>query len=149
LRARLAWLLLAAIPLLMAGCALLFPPDGVPIGTDYTVHVFNNTTLPVQVAINGRAVGVAAPQDALELRPSALPRLPWSIDATTPTGRLLLHVDVAPGSVVDVRNLDGSGSHTAPYGRLDLSCGQLRIVIGEITPSGPAPGPGLPGDCLP
>jgi hypothetical protein len=140
------------VAVLIAGCGSLFPNPGVrpPDGMDYTLHVFNGTTLAVDVVVNGQSIGVAAAEDGLELAPANLPGLPWNIEARTVAGRALLDLDVAPGSVIDIRNTDGSGMHSAPQARIALSCGELEIRIGALTPGGgPDRGQGVPGDCNP
>jgi hypothetical protein len=43
---------------------------------------------------------------------------------------------------------DGT-SWSAKVAEIDLSCGRLRIWTGGHEPSGPVPGSGAPGDCVP
>jgi hypothetical protein len=69
--------------------------------------------------------------------------LPWSVEARSPSGRLLISMTVRPGDV------DGEGTEQrGTGGRVDLSCGRLDIWSGPPM-LGPAPGDGMPGDCLP
>jgi hypothetical protein len=134
-----AGLLLAG--LLVVGCALL--------PTDYTLHVINGTSLTLTVVVNTRVVGVVAGYAEAEYQTDKLPGLPWAVEARSTSGRVILTLAVAPGSVTDVVNADGSRSHSAPGARVDLSCGRLDMYPGNTPMLGPAPGPGVPGDCVP
>jgi hypothetical protein len=118
-------------------------------GPDYTLHVINGTALPLTVIVNGHEVGIVAARASGEFPPRSLASLPWSVEARTSSGRVVLTLTVPPGSVVEERHLDGTGSYSAPAARVDLSCGRLDIYPGRTGPLGPMPGPGVPGDCDP
>jgi hypothetical protein len=133
----------ACVAMLIASCA--FVPG---IGND-RIHVVNSTTLLVTLVVNGRQIAVVQPSAGADAGPSELGSMPWHAVVRTASGRELVTIDVAPGSVQDVHNADGTGSYSAPAARIDLSCGQIRLYAGRIMPGGPAPGPGSPGDCLP
>ncbi|HEY7131590.1 MAG TPA: hypothetical protein VH440_05025 [Candidatus Limnocylindrales bacterium] len=141
---------LAVLEVLVAGCGSLVPTAARSRadGTDYTLHVLNGTTLAVNVLVNGAPIGLVAAGGAGEFPEARLPALPWHVEARTVSGRPLLGMDVVEGSVVDVRNADGSSMQSAPFGRTDLSCGRLDLYVGRTSPLGPAPGLGQPGDCV-
>jgi hypothetical protein len=127
----------------LAGCG--FVPG---IGND-TLHILNNTTIPVSVVVNDQDVDILEPSSSADIEGGSLPTLPWHVEVRTSGGRDLVALDVPPGSVHDEPNLDGTGSYSAPATRIDLSCGQVRIYVGRMMPGGPVPGPGSPGDCDP
>jgi hypothetical protein len=136
-------LIVAALTgLLLAGCAGLLPR---PTGDAETagVSISNGTTLEVTLIINGTPVGRVAAGDGAEVPRNELPGLPWNVEARSPSGRLLVQMTVHQGDV-DVEGDSQSGTG----GRVDLSCGRLDLWSGPPM-SGPAPGPGVPGDCLP
>jgi hypothetical protein len=112
------------------------------------LNVDNGTTLPVTVIVNGAVVATVAPDTHEKLAGNTLPALPWIVDATSPTGRVLLHLDVPVGSVWSTTNPDGSFEQHGAGDRVDLSCGRLDVYAGPGL-AGPMPGPGVPGDCEP
>lgn len=127
--------------LMVLGCSLL-PPD-------YTIHVSNGTTLALTVTVNGGDIVVLEPGTSADVQPGELPALPWSVTTRTATGRVVATMDVEPGSVVDDRAIDGTGSYSAPAGGVTLSCGQVRMWVGGTSPIGGGPAEGKPGDCEP
>ena len=111
------------------------------------LHVANGTLLTVTLFVNGQPVADylrGAPEPSID--PAALPPLPWTVEARSPSGRLLTSMLVAPGEVTS-----GGDIHQIPAGRIDLSCGRLTIYAGDYAPSGPPPppSPGMAGDCAP
>jgi hypothetical protein len=123
----------------VAGCAA--GPQEVP-----DLGVNNGTTLPVAVVVNGSFVKTIAPGQMELIAGNTLPPLPWGVDARSPSGRVLLHVDVAVGSVWSTTNPDGSTERHGAANRVDLSCGRLDVYAGPPL-AGPMPNPGSPGDC--
>ena len=139
MRARLA---LLAIGLLAAGCGLL-PGERPELG------VSNGTDLVVVVTVNGELLGEFPPHGpGPEFDVSRLPALPWTVEARTVSGRLLTSMVVEPGDVQRTVEANDVVSLSGALARVDLSCGRLDIWAG-FRPSGPAPGPGRPGDCEP
>lgn len=121
-------------------------PDRPPLG------VSNGTTLVVTVFVNGRPIATFAPGAPVPtIDVGTLPPLPWTVEAKSPSGRVLTTMDVQPGMVRATTYPDGHVETTGTIGRVDLSCGSLRIWAGSSQPSGPAPMPssGTPGDCDP
>jgi hypothetical protein len=142
---RLLLLSIAAVVAVFA-CTAASPATRVDLG------IANGTTLTVSLFVNGQLVGVSPP-DARgpTIDPNSLPPLPWTVEARSPTGRVLTSMIVEPG---EVRTATGPGdqvSHSGTFGRVDLSCGRLTIWAGDVVPSGPIPppSPGSPGDCVP
>lgn len=112
------------------------PPPGLSIA--------NGTTLPVTLLVNGTLVGAIAPGVERDPIPASdLPALPWSVQARSPSGRVLASMTVRPGDVSY-----GAGEAKGDGVRVDLSCGRLDIWSGPPM-SGPVPGTGSPGDCAP
>ena len=126
---------------LVVGCSVL--------PTDYTLHVSNGTTLPMTLVVNGEKVSDLAPGTEANVALGDLPSLPWSVSTRTSTGRVVATMQVEPGSVVDDRAIDGTGSYSAPAGGVTLSCGQVRMWVGSMQPIGGGPAEGAPGDCEP
>lgn len=108
----------------------------------------NATTLPVTVVVNGGVVGTFAPGTHEHVAADTLPTLPWRVDLRSPTGRMLLHLDVPVGSVWSTTNPDGSFTEQGAGTRVDLSCGRLDVYVGPPL-GGPMAGPGVAGDCEP
>jgi hypothetical protein len=118
------------------------PPPAAGIG------ISNGTTLAVTLVVNGSPVGVFALGTDGAIPSSALPPLPWLVEARSPSGRVLTSMTVHSGDVWETSLPNGSHGSQGVGGRADLSCGRLDIWSGPPL-LGPMPGPGLPGDCLP
>lgn len=130
--ARLAACLAAAV--LVAACELVPSPAASP----NDLEVANGTTLEVWLLVNGRIVDRVPSGEHREIPEGTLGSHPWVVEARTATGRILLRLEVpAP-----VSGASGRGA------RADLSCGRLDVFAGAPM-MGPAPGPGVPGDCEP
>ena len=134
--------------LVVSACGPILPATGV-LPVDYTLHVDNGTTMALTIVVNAQPVSLAAAQNVTAVPFATLPPLPWTVEARSVSGRVVLTLVVKPGSVVDIRNADGTGSHSAPGARVDLSCGRLDMYPGNSPMMGPPPGPGAPGDCAP
>ncbi|HEV8403433.1 MAG TPA: hypothetical protein VGQ31_10410 [Candidatus Limnocylindrales bacterium] len=144
---RLAIVLVAA---LLAGCNALGPPSADPLARP-NLGVSNGTTLTVTVFVNGERLAEfppGGPKPSFDV--AALPPLPWSVEARSPSGRILTSMDVKPGDVT-ISSFPGGDALSGTMGRVDLSCGRLTIWAGGIAPSGSAPSSpmGSPGDCVP
>jgi hypothetical protein len=109
------------------------------------LHVRNGTTLDVTLYVNGEYVAVLPAGQALPaIDPWGLKALPWSVEARSPTGRVLAAVTFKEG--------DGQGSGASPVGRAILSCGSIDIYLNNSMPAAPATTAspaGSPGDCTP
>jgi hypothetical protein len=141
-------LLVAALLGLVVACTADRPPSA---SEHPDLGVSNGTTLTVTLVVNGQPVATFEPgQPVPTIDPTRLPDLPWAVEARSPSGRVLTSMRVKPG---DVSSTTGPGDETrssGTFGRVDLSCGSLRIWAG-FPPSGPAPASpaGSPGDCAP
>lgn len=121
----------------LAGCGLLPAAAAAPLSYS------NQTSIAVDLVLNGSRVVTINPGQAGAVPVSVLPPLPWTVAAQTSSGRVLATLVVKAGDV------DQSGtSQKGDAVRVDLSCGRLEIWSGPPL-SGPAPGPGSPGDCEP
>lgn len=137
-------LLGAALALLLGACSLI---DGAihtpsrPVG----VEVSNGTTLPITLVVNGVIVRNIGPGDGTPgpITADVLGPMPWTVEARTASGRVLLTLSVHDG---DVQYQESSSRGDAA--RIDLSCGRLDVWAGPPL-AGPMPGPGVPGDCAP
>jgi hypothetical protein len=132
---------IGAISLMLFAATACSKPDVVPDGM-MSIGVANGTTVPIHIVVNDLEIEVVAPLAlAHEIPASALPPLPWQVQAKTSTGRTLLALMVRSGDV----HVSATGSGGVGV-RVDLSCGRLDLWSGPPM-AGPMPGPGVPGDC--
>jgi hypothetical protein len=135
--------------LLVVGLAGCFAAPTAPNRPN--LGISNGTTLTVTLVVNGQLVGdfpAEGPYPTID--PVALPPLPWSVEARSRSGRVLVTMHVEAGQIHS-ETLGSAVENSGTFGRVDLSCGRLTIWAGEVQPSGPAPAasPGVPGDCVP
>ncbi len=145
-------LVFLALALAVAACDGSASTTPVGQAPNPPLGVSNGTTLVVTLVVNGRPIGVFPPGAAgPEIDSAALPPLPWSVEARSPSGRVLTSMRVEPGQVTTTTVPGVAVQHSGTMGRADLSCGRLTIWAGDIQPSGPVPPqpPGKPGDCVP
>jgi hypothetical protein len=126
----------------IAGCVPQLSAENPGLGVD------NGTTLPVTITVNGARIDTIAPKTQRSIGPATLPAMPWSVQALSPSGRVLLELQVVAGAVSATTNPDGGISIRGAGNRVDLSCGRLDVYAGPPM-LGPMPGPGIPGDCEP
>lgn len=145
--------LVIALSCLLGACSLLqsmlpsiAPPGAGAVG----VEVSNATTLPITIVVNGVVARNVGPGDDVRepMTAAVLGPMPWNVVARTPSGRVLLSFTVNDGDVVYQDLGSGQSSARGVGGRVDLSCGRLDVWAGPPI-LGPAPGPGVPGDCAP
>jgi hypothetical protein len=138
----LPWLPTPAPTPMPLGVRVVTPPE------QMRLEVSNGTTMPVVLTVNGAPGRPIPAGQVANLGIADLGPLPWFAQARTVSGRVLLETTVRPGDVWTQENADGSGESKGDGARVDLSCGRIDIWSG--TPMmGPAPGPGVPGDCDP
>lgn len=113
-----------------------------------SLEVGNGTAIAVTLVVNGTALRVVPPGAAIAVPVSELPRLPWTVEARSPRGRVLTSMTVRPGDVRETTTPNGARAYQSAGARVDLSCGRLDIWSG-MPMLGPLPGPGKPGDCEP
>ena len=125
------------------------PPGAVVVPADqFDLGINNGTTLTVALVVNGTEVRQVDPGQAPILTAAQLPQLPWNVEVRTPSGRPLVGMTVRVGDRWTRDNADGSSEAKTAGARVDLSCGRIDIWSG-MQMLGPAPGPGVPGDCAP
>jgi hypothetical protein len=138
-------LFLAAAALLAAACAgpaatpAPTPPASATAAT-YGVSVSNGLTVPVAVDVNGAKIGTVAPGATQDWAPGTLPAKPWTVEARSPSGRVLATMTVSAG--------DSLSSTSGRVGSADLACGRLVVWAGAPLTGGPsfAPDPSKPCD---
>jgi len=108
-----------------------------------TISALNATTKNLVLVVNGSVVKVLQPGTQVDVPASALPALAWTAEVRLPIGRALVSITVHAGDVVL-----GQSSEKGDGARVDLSCGRIDLWSGPPL-LGPAPGPGIPGDCDP
>jgi hypothetical protein len=139
---------LLAVAMLIAGCGS-GPGTSGPASRP-KLGISNGTTLAVSLVVNGRTVVTAPPGGpGPTVDVAALPDLPWTVEARSPSGRVLTSMRVQAVVVWTTARPGGAVESSGAYARVDLSCGSLRIWAGDVLPSGPFPGSGAPGDCEP
>jgi hypothetical protein len=107
--------------------------------------------MTIRVFVNDKLVATVDPQGhGHEIDPSTLPSPPWNVEARTVSGRALIAMHVTADELKTIVAI-GAMYRSGAVGRVDLSCGSLRIWAGDLMPSGPAPDPsaGHRGDCAP
>jgi len=128
-----------AAGLILAACTSAPAPSGPPPSAPPPLEGLDTTPLQPLVTVNETRVGTL--DDSGLTLDGALPPLPWTVAATTPTGRVLVTLAVPVDPVMGT------------YARADLSCGVVLLSIGSERIYGPAPPPagpvGAPGDCEP
>jgi hypothetical protein len=143
-------IVVVAVAVLVAGCGAAGPSTPDPSARP-NLGVSNGTTLTVSLFVDGSRVAdfpPGGPEPSFDV--GALPPLPWTVEARSPSGRVLTSMEVKPGDVT-ISSFPGGDALSGTFGRVDLSCGSLRIWAGGIGFSGPAPASpaGSPGDCVP
>jgi hypothetical protein len=139
------WAMALLLVALVAACGTPAPTQA------YSIGVANGTTLTVTIFVNGRAVETFGPGSGTGMDgipANQIGPLPWSVEARSPSGRVLTSMTVHEGDVSSTTLPGGGGSSKGVGGRVDLSCGRLDIWSGP-PPIGPMPGSGSPGDCAP
>ena len=128
----------AVVVAVLLGAVLLRSfSDRSPLSGSIGLGVVNATDLQVSLVVNGTVLETFEPHSADKtIYVSALPSLPWAVEARTSSGRVLATMTV---ETMSEEKEAGVG----------LSCGQLYMWSGPSEPSWPAPQPGSPGDCLP
>lgn len=146
--ARAAILLVAVI---FAGCASPGPtPEAttaVPIPNEPSpttqvdsdsllgLGIWNETSVPVTLAVNGQIIETVPAQGPEHTIVAPLPSMPWTIEARSPSGRVLTQLDVEQAQINRVA-------------WVVLSCGEIILWYGQATSGGPSFAlPKASGDC--
>jgi hypothetical protein len=122
---------------LVTGCRAGTSPAP-SLASNPPLSISNGTTIPVTLVVNGSTVETVAPGDRQDPVTTALPPRPWTIEARSPSGRVL--ASLAVSATDDISNMSGRAV------RADLSCGRLDVWSGPPM-LGPVFSPGPPGDC--
>lgn len=131
-------LALLALAAAVAACGPTPTPQpsatSVPVG----INVANGTTVAVTVVVNGTVVETVPPGATEVPLRAALPGRPWSVEARSPTGRVLAAFTVPSGDAVSAESSVGAAE--------DLACGTLELWAGgprgdHPKPVGPTPAP--------
>jgi hypothetical protein len=153
--------LLATLAVLVVACSDAEPTPLQNVGGGWHVvpadamslGVSNGTTLTITLAVDGEVVRTLAPGAVAEAIPaSALPALPWVVEARSPSGRLLTSMTVKAGDVLRAEApVEGGFVSKGPWTSAVLSCGRVDIWSWSGPPPPPPTGPasGSPGDCAP
>ena len=73
------------------------PPSATP-SLSPSLHLTNGTTLTVTLVVNGQRVGDVPPGSPLpRIDVFDLPPVPWVVQARSPSGRVLVSMQVQPG----------------------------------------------------
>jgi len=140
---------LAAVAALLASCSpagtaapptATATPAAIATAGQPAFSVNNGTTIPVAIAVNGTVVETVPPGAVEDPVKAPLPPRPWTVEARSPSGRVLLTLTVSP--------TDPLGSTSGRYAGADLACGRLDIWAGAPTTGGPSavPDPSKPCD---
>jgi hypothetical protein len=134
---------------LLGGCWFA-QPLGITATHPVGVEISNGTDLDVTLVVNGKVIRVVPAHDGtpLPITADVLGPMPWTVEARTSTGRLLTSMVVHEGDVQHMDLGNGRSSSRSVLARVDLSCGRLDMWAGTPA-SGPVPGPGVRGDCVP
>jgi hypothetical protein len=87
-----------------------------------TVSVANGTTVPVTITINSVHIGTVPPGTTEDPISATLPARPWTVDARSPSGRLL--------ATLTVSAQDSISNNSGVAVREDLACGRLDLWSG-------------------
>jgi hypothetical protein len=143
----------ALISLALVGCVAGWAasPSTSPAQGAIGLGVVNQTDLQVSLVVNGALIKTFGPQTGDKaIYMSALPPLPWLVEARTSSGRVLVTMTVSSGDMPEPTHVGSGGiMRSGKLASVGLSCGELRIWTGDYQPSEPAPEAGSPGDCLP
>jgi hypothetical protein len=101
--------------------------------------VNNATTVALTIAVNGTVVGSVAAGEIQNPIPTALPARPWTVEARSPSGRVLATLTVGP----DDRISDQAGVFNLEF----LACGQIGLWAGEPIGDEPFPVGATPMPC--
>jgi len=103
------------------------------------INLNNGTTVAITVAVNGTAIATVPPGMMESPIAGALPTRPWTIEARSPSGRVLASVTVGTDTVI---------SDQQSIGDVELlACGQLFLWAGGPIPDAPHPIGASPEPC--
>jgi hypothetical protein len=119
-------LMVTALAIGLAACTTSVTPASSPAWPP--VRVYNATSIPVALVVNGSAVAVIPAEGLADPVASPFPDRPWVIELRSPSGGVLLAVDVPSGPITG-----GIWPIAA------LQCGRIEVAIaGQLPISEPA-----------
>ncbi len=138
---RLGWVAAVATAVIVSACSAAAPtPAPSASATGATFSVANGTTVPVTIAVNGTVIETVPAQTTEDPIKASVPARPWTVEARSPSGRVLATMTVAPN--------DYLSSTSGRVGSADLACGRLVLWAGAPLTGGPTfmPDPSKPCD---
>lgn len=135
--------LLACLAIAVAGCVGGGATSTSPAPSIAALEYSNQTSIPIDLFVNGGKVATIAPGTNGSLSATELPAQPWAVEARTSSGRVMTALTIRVGDVAS-----DASSFRGVAVRLNLSCGVLDIWSGPPL-IGPAGTGGAPGDCNP
>ena len=136
---------------LVAGCGTQPTPtplDGIVPPDQMVLIVSNETSLNLELVVNGTMIQPLPARVTTTTPASRLPPLPWAAEVRFPGGRSVLAATVHAGDVWTGPISNGGIEQKGVAERVDLSCGRIDMYSGPPM-LGPMPGTGSPGDCDP
>ena len=103
------------------------------------VNIDNGTTVPVTITVNGAVIATEPAGGAARIATEAFPARPWTIEARSPSGRVLASFTVGTDTVISDQQSIGDVWF--------LVCGQLVLWAGGPPPDAPHPSPASPAPC--
>lgn len=105
-------------------------PTPTPKAAVRSVSVVNGTTVPVAVSVNGTVMETIQPGTTEDPIHATLPALPWTVEARSPSGRVLATLTVSAADYLS----SASGRSAVE----DLACGRLAMWSGAPVGGGPS-----------
>jgi hypothetical protein len=136
--------LLAVLAVLLGACQFLRPQAAPVPDAQMWLAAGNGSDRKLVLFVNDLPIRDVLPGTETRFTAAELPPLPWHAELRLETGRTLVELVLASGTIM--RSSDGGG--TGAGARMDLSCGRVELYSG-FPMGGPPPGGGVPGDCNP
>ena len=130
------------VALLVAACGAI---PGVGPADPATIPDFgasNETKLDIGLFVNGQLVAKLAPGQSIDPTTTAMPPLPWAVEARSATGRVLGSTRVEPGGATCTPAAAGVERCSGALILVTLVCGRFEFFAGTV-PAIPAPVPGV------
>ncbi len=134
--------LVAVIALGATSCAAPTPtpaPTASPVVGARQISLANDTTVAITVIVNGTVAATVPPDTTAAPIAGALPARPWTVEARSPSGRVLATLTVGVADNI---------SATAGVGAFgDVACGHVTLWAGGVIPDHPIPSQASPQPC--
>jgi hypothetical protein len=103
------------------------------------ITIRNGTTIPVTVAVNGAVIASEPAGGIAKIATGAVSAPPWTIEARSPSGRVLASLLVGVDDLISDQQSIGDVEY--------LECGELVMWVGGPTPDAPRPSAASPQPC--